>query len=852
MTVPLPPVPDANITPTAQMTGPWQAWFNQLYIYLTGTASGGGGIISVNSKINTTPPLFGGGKIGDNPTIGLSPSSIDNSFLVPQTITNPFLAQMPGITFKGNASAIPAPPQDLSSAQVLLLLDIVNLITQIVDANSFNYPQTAIEAALTPPVVPTSLKVPNGPYRYGAVGSGAAGTAPADTAAWQTLVRVGGIQVIADGLYQINAPIVTSSFISMIGWTRQNTALLSTGFSGPLLQIGNLPNGPNPNAGALERIRFVAAAGNTACLFMQQLSHLWRLNDLIFQNSPCPALINNNCWDANYSNIDILSCATTPGQGAAVQIVNGSNNVYFRGLRVEQCPQGCISLFNAPSIFIEEGKCDQGFIVQSQPTIQVDANSQLNISDFTLTGATGVYPIVTAGSLTLDNVYFTGGTKTPAHIQDNRKWKLINAASNPTFSGTYWGPLIQPLKLGTSRFDYAHPSVPDVTPGVVYSNQGAMTIINQVTVISNGVVSNGTILVGTNLPISFNGQYIGCWLVHGPTGTQSLGEAGSRRKIVQCFIGGNIQVQGIAPMTTDADWTLEYAGGHYTPIEADEVTLSGGISLFYPIALSNKSSPGVTLSLLGYAPATVSNPPVTQYSITGGQLTGTSLVLTGFYLVDDVTGEPYFINNNNSSVINVMYDTTGTGNPSYKLNVAHPFSVISGNKSGVRLENGNFVWNFAGTTRTMPIAQANDYGYDINNMPLWIDSPVSPVTSGTFTATFSGFTTTVTGTVNYQISGATVTLRFNSTISGTSNANTMSFTGLPSTLVPVDNCTVPCFFVQDNTVTSVVGYCVILNTGVVAFGITNLASTVYDKASVFTTSGTKGVMALSTVTYPLT
>jgi hypothetical protein len=56
--------------------------------------------------------------------------------------------------------------------------------------------------------------------------------------------------------------------------------------------------------------------------------------------------------------------------------------------------------------------------------------------------------------------------------------------------------------------------------------------------------------------------------------------------------------------------------------------------------------------------------------------------------------------------------------------------------------------------------------------------------SGSFTGTFTGMTGTVTGTINWTRSGNLVTLRAATAITGTSNANTMTMTGLPAALSP--------------------------------------------------------------------
>lgn len=703
-----------------------------------------------------------------------------------------------------------------------------------------------VAAETTAGLTATDLSYISGPYRYGAAGTGGGGTDVQDTGAFQSMARVSGYQSVFDGNYQINTTIETSAFLTWEGWTRQNTIMQAVaGISGPLLQVGSVGAGPNPNAGGLQRIRFFGVSGNTALLYMQQLSHLWRLDDLLFQSSPCPAIINNNCWDANYTNIDILSCATQAGLGAAVQIINGSNNLYFRGLRVEQCPQGCISLTGSLEIFIVEGKCDQGFISQSQPTISVDSGSRLNITDFSVTGTTGQYPVQTAGGLILDNVYFTGGVNKPSHINDQRQWALYNGITQPTFSDASWGPQILPLKLGTSRFDQFHPSVSDATPSVLTSNQ-TQTIVNTFQVISNGSVVGNGILVGTNIPMTINDQYKNCWIVHGPTGTQGNGENGARRKILQSFSTGNILIEGTQGCTLDSDWTLEYSGQHATPgLEADEITISQGMTLFAPLFLSSQVTPGVTLSGGTYAPSASGNPPCTEYTITGGALSGVSASQAGYYLVDDQTGEPYLIEGSSGSQLNVYYDTTGAGDPNYVLNVAHTFSVVGGNYAGIKVESGNYVWNFAGVTHYMPVGLANNWGYDIDNMPLWAGVP----RSGSFLATFSGFSGSVTGTIDYETNGTLVTLRVPTGITGTSNSAGMSFSGLLPALFPMANVLVNCMGLTDNGTTGIQGFASIVSGGNVSFGTAVVSGSLVVNGA-FTNTGTKGIGAQVAFTYP--
>lgn len=69
--------------------------------------------------------------------------------------------------------------------------------------------------------------------------------------------------------------------------------------------------------------------------------------------------------------------------------------------------------------------------------------------------------------------------------------------------------------------------------------------------------------------------------------------------------------------------------------------------------------------------------------------------------------------------------------------------------------------------------------------------------AGTFTATATGMTTTVTGTARYVKIGTQVTLMLPE-LSGTSNATTFTITGLPALLVPVANVRAWCY-VHDGT-----------------------------------------------------
>lgn len=109
---------------------------------------------------------------------------------------------------------------------------------------------------------------------------------------------------------------------------------------------------------------------------------------------------------------------------------------------------------------------------------------------------------------------------------------------------------------------------------------------------------------------------------------------------------------------------------------------------------------------------------------------------------------------------------------------------------------------------------------------------------GSFTATLTGFTTTVTGTVKWWRSGTKVGFFVPAAITGTSNATTMGMSGMSSSLIMGSNAAVPICLVTDNGTrqfgTAAVQKTVDAPPGIV-FGLGAAA------AGGFTNSGTKGL-----------
>lgn len=117
MSATLSPVPNPDIVPGKLLTPTWQAWFRQLYTFVTAPASGGGGLVPVTRLISTTAPLVGGGDLSADRTHSISANGI----------TNTLLAQMPGNTIKGNNTGITSNATDLTPLQTKTVLSLQNV-----------------------------------------------------------------------------------------------------------------------------------------------------------------------------------------------------------------------------------------------------------------------------------------------------------------------------------------------------------------------------------------------------------------------------------------------------------------------------------------------------------------------------------------------------------------------------------------------------------------------------------------------------------------------------------------------------------------------------------------------------
>lgn len=112
-----------------------------------------------------------------------------------------------------------------------------------------------------------------------------------------------------------------------------------------------------------------------------------------------------------------------------------------------------------------------------------------------------------------------------------------------------------------------------------------------------------------------------------------------------------------------------------------------------------------------------------------------------------------------------------------------------------------------------------------------IPPSLATTSSGTFTGTLTGMNATTQGTLGYYTNGDIVAIFADSAITGTSNADSMTITGMPSALYPASSRVVPvAHWTDSGAVTQ--GYATVTTGGVI---------TASKYGSLFATSGTKGI-----------
>ncbi len=485
----------------------------------------------------------------------------------------------------------------------------------------------------------------------------------------QTALQTRGEVRVAVGRYAVTTKLQTLLPNNIVGDSREDTILAPTGFADYVLEVGN--GKPGPNNGKIGRLRFFGAAGNSGCLHMNSLSHMWHLDDLLFSGGPCPALVVDNCWDSNYTNIDILGHVTRgndPAKTAAVIFRNDTNNIYCRGLRIEGGSSGGIYADFGP-IYIVTGKIDDGFGgPQTAAAITIAAGGYVALDDFYIGGVRDQFHIDLTGHLKLGRVILDGGSNKAAAIYDHRAWRHVDVETYPPGSAAAAGPDLPVLDLGGAEFRRTHVSVPTETQAAVYSRIHPIRQVPNLRTVANGAVGGNSILIGTSLHLAHNDTLRGSFLVHNSSGT--------RRKILQSFVGGNVLIEGQQSVVLDEDWSVEYCENHYTPIEHENVRLQAGQTLFAVV-----SNNVVVSSALAYV-TTASDAAygTTKFKITGLQ---PGHDVTGLFLINNTTGESYYVQYgvDQHSCIGVIYDRRGT------LTESDEFSIVAG-RSKIEAERG--------------------------------------------------------------------------------------------------------------------------------------------------------------------
>lgn len=207
-------------------------------------------------------------------------------------------------------------------------------------------------------------------------------------------------------------------------------------------------------------------------------------------------------------------------------------------------------------------------------------------------------------------------------------------------------------------------------------------------------------------------------------------------------------------------------------------------------------------------------------------------------LVTGGSGNAYTLTTNNGhaalgdqSILAFRADRANTGAATLNVDGLGAKSMRVG---GSALSSGAIVAD----TILIAVYNAEDTAYDVFG--------ANAQSTGTFTGTMTGMSSSTTGTVNYTVSDGIATLYTTDDLVGTSNATGCTMTGLPSAVQPSGARRIPCSF-SDGT--PKLGLAVLASaSGTIIFHAED--SGVFS-ASGFTASGSKGPPSGWTITYPL-
>lgn len=210
-----------------------------------------------------------------------------------------------------------------------------------------------------------------------------------------------------------------------------------------------------------------------------------------------------------------------------------------------------------------------------------------------------------------------------------------------------------------------------------------------------------------------------------------------------------------------------------------------------------------------------------------------------FYLSPIVFTNQWFTNTGvvlSGGLINTYQAGTSTPQVTYQdsAGVTPNANPIVLNSAG-RIAGSGEIWVPAGTALKLVVTDAQSNVITTIDNVASLNDPSATGSSGQFSGTLTGMSGTVTGNFKYSVSGNLVSVAGGS-ILGTSNATTMTVTGMPTNLSPVSGAQAVSCVLEDNG--SIIGGWAVVNAGA---GTITFGTGINNNQSGFTASGTKGI-----------
>lgn len=192
-----------------------------------------------------------------------------------------------------------------------------------------------------------------------------------------------------------------------------------------------------------------------------------------------------------------------------------------------------------------------------------------------------------------------------------------------------------------------------------------------------------------------------------------------------------------------------------------------------------------------------------------------------------------------ADVLIVQYDdvpAVSAQSLTYRIKGASPQIIFEETDASTN----NKIWRMRVNGEVFTISTGNDAESSFTDILSLSRSDIWSL-SGSFTATLTGFTGAVTGTVNYQRSGDIVMMCAPSAITGTSNTTALTLSGIPSGLRPASSVS-ELTTVRDAGNSGRIALSTVASDGTVTFELYS-SITASPSSTGFTNSGSKGLQA---------